>query len=138
MKRQTRGYLKREVVDLVSDDAELSAPLSKQLELQAALRADHYEQIGSSVNPKLGLRYQPSQALVLRASAGTGFRAPDLAYLFSGLSIIALRAAPEAGWLWLPRLAMTTASALKWLGLASVAVLTIWKRPSLVTSADPA
>jgi hypothetical protein len=45
--------------------------------------------------------------------------------LFSGLSIIALRAAPEAGWLWLPRLAMTAASALKWLGLASVAVLIV-------------
>ncbi|MDT9000963.1 TonB-dependent receptor [Paucibacter sp. APW11] len=68
--------------NIASVYAEVSAPLSKQLELQAALRADHYQQVGSSVNPKLGLRYQPSQALVLRASAGTGFRAPSFSELY--------------------------------------------------------
>lgn len=43
--------------------------------------------------------------------------------LFSGVSILALRAAPEALWLWAPRLAMTAASAVKWLALAAVAGL---------------
>lgn len=43
--------------------------------------------------------------------------------LFSGLSMLALRAAPDALWLWAPRLVMTSASALKWLALASVAGL---------------
>ena len=43
--------------------------------------------------------------------------------LFSGLSLLALRAAPEALWLWGPRLAMTAASAVKWLALFSLAGL---------------
>lgn len=45
--------------------------------------------------------------------------------LFSGLSILALRTAPEALWLWLPRLSMTAASAVKWLALAAVAGLIV-------------
>lgn len=61
--------------------AELNAPLTKQLELQLALRHDHYSEVGSTTNPKIGLRWQPEKTLLLRASAGTGFRAPSLADL---------------------------------------------------------
>ncbi|MBT9456064.1 MAG: TonB-dependent receptor [Burkholderiaceae bacterium] len=61
--------------------AELNAPITKQLELQLALRHDHYSEVGSTTNPKLGLRWQPEKNLLLRASAGTGFRAPSLADL---------------------------------------------------------
>lgn len=43
--------------------------------------------------------------------------------LFSWWSLAGAEAAPEAPWLWLPRLAMTAASAVKWLGLAGVALL---------------
>ncbi len=68
--------------NITSAYAELSAPVSKQLELQAAVRADHYEKVGSSVNPKLGLRYQPSKTVVIRGSAGTGFRAPTFSELY--------------------------------------------------------
>ncbi len=68
--------------NIASAYAELNAPVTKTLEIQAALRADHYENVGSSVNPKLGLRYQPSKAVVLRASAGTGFRAPSFSELY--------------------------------------------------------
>ncbi|MFN5046726.1 TonB-dependent receptor [Roseateles sp.] len=67
--------------DVRSVFAELNAPLSKQLELQLALRHDHYSEVGATTNPKLGLRYQPLSNLVLRGSAGTGFRAPSLADL---------------------------------------------------------
>jgi iron complex outermembrane receptor protein len=49
--------------------------------MQFALRFDHYSEVGNSTNPKIGLRWQPSQALLLRASAGTGFRAPSLSDL---------------------------------------------------------
>ncbi|MFY7866733.1 TonB-dependent receptor [Roseateles sp.] len=61
---------------------ELVAPLSKELELQFALRHDNYQNIGGTSNPKLGLRYQAAKELVLRASAGTGFRAPSLNDLY--------------------------------------------------------
>jgi len=57
---------------------EISAPITKELELQFALRHDHYDVVGGTTNPKLGLRYAPIKEMVLRASAGTGFRAPSL------------------------------------------------------------
>ena len=46
-----------------------------------ALRWDHYSEVGNTTNPKIGLRWQPMQSLLLRASAGTGFRAPSLSDL---------------------------------------------------------
>ncbi len=68
--------------DIGSAYAELNLPLSQQLELQAALRADHYEGVGSSVNPKLGLAWRPTSSLLVRSSAGTGFRAPSFSELY--------------------------------------------------------
>lgn len=62
--------------------AELRAPLTKELELQFALRTDWYEGVGSTTNPKVGVRYQPSAQVLLRASGGTGFRAPSLSDLY--------------------------------------------------------
>ncbi|MGQ3050688.1 MAG: TonB-dependent receptor [Roseateles sp.] len=61
---------------------EVSAPVTKQLELQAALRYEHYQVSGGAASPKLGLRYVPSPALLLRASIGKGFRAPSLSDLY--------------------------------------------------------
>jgi iron complex outermembrane receptor protein len=60
---------------------ELVAPFTKELEMQFALRYDHYSEVGNTTNPKIGLRWQPARALLLRASAGTGFRAPSLSDL---------------------------------------------------------
>jgi iron complex outermembrane receptor protein len=61
--------------------AELNAPYTKQLEVQLALRYDRYSQVGSTTNPKIGVRWQPQRNLLVRASAGTGFRAPSLSDL---------------------------------------------------------
>ncbi len=60
---------------------ELNAPLTKTLEVQLALRHDDYSQVGSTTNPKIGIRWQPAPSVLLRASANTGFRAPSLADL---------------------------------------------------------
>jgi iron complex outermembrane receptor protein len=60
---------------------ELVAPFTKELEMQFALRYDRYSEVGGTTNPKIGLRWQPNAALLLRASAGTGFRAPSLSDL---------------------------------------------------------
>lgn len=63
--------------------AELVAPFSKTLEMQFAVRYDHYSGgVGSTLNPKLGIRWQPSSDWLFRASAGTGFRAPSLDDLY--------------------------------------------------------
>lgn len=58
--------------------AEVAVPILRSLELNAAVRYDDYEGVGSSVNPKVGLRFQPIPEVLLRASAGKGFRAPSL------------------------------------------------------------
>ena len=68
--------------DIFSAYAELNAPVSETLELQAALRFDDYSEVGSTWNPKFGLRWQPHEDLIVRASAGTGFRAPSLNDLY--------------------------------------------------------
>ncbi|MBL8307096.1 MAG: TonB-dependent receptor [Rubrivivax sp.] len=67
---------------IASAYAEFSAPFTKTLEAQFALRFDHYERVGSAVNPKLGLRWQPSKTFLVRGSAGTGFRAPSFSELY--------------------------------------------------------
>jgi iron complex outermembrane receptor protein len=67
--------------DVYSVYSEFDAPFTKELEMQFALRYDHYSAVGSTTNPKLGIRWQPSKQLLVRASAGTGFRAPSLSDL---------------------------------------------------------
>ena len=61
---------------------ELLAPITKQLEVQFAIRHDHYQTVGSTTNPKLGLRFSVSPELQLRGSVGTGFRAPSLVDMY--------------------------------------------------------
>lgn len=86
---------------------EMLLPLSKQIEVTAALRFDSYDAAknsrvfdtdgdpvagtrteGKKANAatwKLAARYQPAQELMLRASLGTGFKAPTLANITSPL-----------------------------------------------------
>ena len=56
-------------------DVELSGRRERWL-LGAALRAERFEDFGNTVNGKLSGRYRFNRGLSLRASAGTGFRAP--------------------------------------------------------------
>ncbi len=39
--------------------AELALPLTRMLEMQAALRYDDYSDFGNTTNPKLGLKFKP-------------------------------------------------------------------------------
>jgi iron complex outermembrane recepter protein len=68
---------------------EANFPLAKALEADIAVRFDHYSDFGSTTNPKLSLRWQPSRNLLMRAAYGTGFRAPTLSDLFQprGLAV---------------------------------------------------
>jgi iron complex outermembrane receptor protein len=63
--------------------AELNLPLLKTLEAQAAVRHDKYELAGGTTNPKLGLKWAPSRAVMLRANYSTGMVAPSLPQRFS-------------------------------------------------------
>ena len=70
--------------DITSLFAELDAPVRKDLTLNAAVRADQYKDLGeTTVNPKLSVRWQPMRALMFRASANTGYRAPSLPEIYT-------------------------------------------------------
>ena len=53
-------------------------PVQDNLEVTTAARYDSYNDYGSDVSPKVSVRYNPIDELVLRASYGEGFRAPSL------------------------------------------------------------
>jgi iron complex outermembrane recepter protein len=80
--------------DVTAFYGEVNVPLLKTLELNAAVRSDHYSDFGTTTNPKVSLRFQPSQSVLLRASYGQGFLAPSLYQLFvpqtAGLSATGL------------------------------------------------
>lgn len=53
-------------------------PGLERLSLSAAARYDHYERLGASFDPKVGILWSPVSGLALRSSYGTSFRAPLL------------------------------------------------------------
>lgn len=53
-------------------------PITSQLEATIAGRYDKYSDYGNDFSPKVSLRYEPLDGMVLRASYGKGFRAPTL------------------------------------------------------------
>ena len=59
---------------------EFNAPVTKQLEVNLALRYDKYSGNGTfaATTPKIGIRYQPVKNFVLRTTASQAFRAPSL------------------------------------------------------------
>ncbi|MDB5962394.1 MAG: tonB-dependent Receptor Plug domain protein [Massilia sp.] len=58
--------------------AELNVPVISTLDVTAAVRFDKYSDFGNTTNPKLGFRWQPTKAVLVRGSFSTGFRAPSL------------------------------------------------------------
>lgn len=65
---------------------EFAVPVVKGLELSLAARYDDYSDFGDTTNPKVAVRWAPIDSLALRASWGTGFRAPSLAQVGLGPS----------------------------------------------------
>jgi iron complex outermembrane receptor protein len=62
---------------------EFNVPIVTALEADLAVRYDHYQSIGSTVNPKASLRWQPQSWVLFRGAVGTGFRAPSLTDLYA-------------------------------------------------------
>lgn len=67
-----------------------AVPGLERLDLSAAIRYDHYNDVGSTTNPKIGLNWSPVTGLLFKGSYGTSFRAPglqDLPLLRTGASL---------------------------------------------------
>ncbi|WP_025822289.1 TonB-dependent receptor plug domain-containing protein [Shewanella marina] len=73
----------REVLSL---SFETYIPIIDGLDVDLSARFDDYSDFGSTFNPKLGISYRPIDSLLLRASYGTGFRAPTFDDLYTGRS----------------------------------------------------
>jgi iron complex outermembrane receptor protein len=58
--------------------AELQIPVRPDWDVIAALRSDHYSDVGSTQNAKLATRWAVNSRLAFRGSVGTGFRAPSI------------------------------------------------------------
>lgn len=70
---------------------EFSVPLLSTVQASLATRYDSYNYAGHDVGQgtyNLGLEYRPIKTLLLRAAYGTGFRAPDLNYVYKGIGFV--------------------------------------------------
>lgn len=65
--------------DVSAAFVELSAPILRQLELQASGRYDHYSTGFSAFSPKVGVKFTPIRQVALRGTWSKGFRAPSFA-----------------------------------------------------------
>ena len=73
------------VVPLVGKEFRL--PLVQSLEVSASARYESYTDFGDTTKPKYGLNWRPASWLMVRSSYNQGFRAPNLAQLFTGTLI---------------------------------------------------
>ncbi|NBS46881.1 MAG: TonB-dependent receptor [Betaproteobacteria bacterium] len=65
--------------------AEALFPVTKQVEINTALRMDKYSgSLGTSVTPKVGLKWTPARNFALRGTYAQGFRAPGAPESSSG------------------------------------------------------
>ncbi|RME26486.1 MAG: TonB-dependent receptor, partial [Candidatus Zixiibacteriota bacterium] len=66
--------------------AEMVLPVFEGFEADIAVRYDQYSDFGNTVNPKVSFSYRPTDDLLLRASYGEGFRAPNMDDLYGNRS----------------------------------------------------
>jgi iron complex outermembrane receptor protein len=57
--------------------AEIVAPVTKMLELDAHVRFDHFNISGNATTPSVGFKFTPVKAFSFRGTYGQGFRAPN-------------------------------------------------------------
>jgi iron complex outermembrane receptor protein len=69
--------------------AEAILPVTDYLEIDLAVRYDDYDDFGSEVSPRLGATFTMVDNLVLKASYGQGFRAPNMSDLYGATAFSA-------------------------------------------------
>lgn len=62
-------------------------PGIQALEVSLAARVEHYDDAGTTTNPKVGVMWSPATGLRLRATYGTSFRAPTLTEVYAAPAI---------------------------------------------------
>ena len=75
----TAGTLKRDIKAVFT---EVALPVLKNLEVTAALRRDNYTGFGSTDNPKVSVKFTPTNEVLVRGAYSTGFRVPTFKQMF--------------------------------------------------------
>jgi len=65
---------------------EVMFPVVTGMELTAAIRRDDYDGFGSTVNPKISVKYRPIDSILFRGSYNEGFRVPSFNQIFNASS----------------------------------------------------
>ena len=73
---------------------EVDAPFTKQIDINASGRFDHYSEGYSHFSPKIGVKFTPVRQLALRGTYSKGFRAPTFAEIAQGAVIGFTNATP--------------------------------------------
>jgi len=69
--------------DIKAVFGEVAVPIIKGLEATLAVRHDRYSDFGNTTNPKVSLKWQPTERILVRGSYNEGFRAPSFFQLYS-------------------------------------------------------
>lgn len=69
--------------DVKAAYAEILVPLFDMFEISGAIRIDEYEGFGSTTNPKIAAKFEPTDWLLFRGSYNTGFRVPTFNQIFN-------------------------------------------------------
>jgi iron complex outermembrane receptor protein len=80
--RHNLSFYAETVIPLIAERQRV--PLVRRLELSASVRHEKYSDFGSTTKPKFGVNWRLTPWLMARASYNEGFRAPNLAQLFTG------------------------------------------------------
>ena len=65
---------------------EALVPVTENFELNLAARNDNYSGFGGTTNPKIGAKWNITDALLARGAYSTGFRVPSFNQLFNGVT----------------------------------------------------
>jgi iron complex outermembrane recepter protein len=73
---------------------ELIAPVTKAIELSAALRQDRYSDFGNATTAKFSGSWKPNRMFLLRGSFGSGFKAPSVPQTSATRQLFGVTGAP--------------------------------------------
>ncbi|MFT3761589.1 MAG: TonB-dependent receptor [Pseudoxanthomonas sp.] len=80
------NYMSKKTRDVKAAFAEFYVPVLDSLSFDLAVRHDDYDGFGGTTNPKYSFKWQPADWLAVRGSYSTGFKGPDFAKLYRGVT----------------------------------------------------
>lgn len=80
------NYMSPKTRNVKAAFAEFNLPITNHLEANLAVRHDRYDGFGGTTNPKYSFKWQPVEWLAFRGAYSTGFKVPDFAKLFRGIT----------------------------------------------------